>query len=114
MGAPTRVSSAISKKYSILEITGDISDASEEAILGAHRDVTSKGAKNILLKFHPEMFINSAGLRVLISLALECQKHKQPLRATGLSSHMRKVFDIIGLTEHLGIHETEATALKGW
>jgi len=111
---PAKVSSRLDKKVAVLEISGDISDQSEEVILGAHLDVTSKGAKNILLKFRPEMFINSAGLRVLISLALECQKKKQPLRATGLSSHMRKVFDIIGLTEHVSIHETEAAARKGW
>ncbi len=114
MANPTKVSSSLDKITAVLEITGDISDQSDEMILGAYRGVTSKSAKNILLKFHPDMFINSAGLRVLISLALECQKNKQPLRATGLSSHMRKVFDIIGLTEHLDIYETEAAALKGW
>jgi len=114
MANPTKVSAAFDKKVAVLDISGDISDQSEQAILGAYSEVTSKGAKKLLLKFHPDTFVNSAGLRVLISLALECQKNKQPLRATGLSSHMRKVFDIIGLTEHLGIHETEAAALKGW
>ncbi|MBI3005954.1 MAG: STAS domain-containing protein [Ignavibacteriales bacterium] len=114
MANPTKVSSAVGKKTATIEMTGDISDQSEEAILGAYHDITAKRAKNILLKFHPETFINSAGLRVIISLALECEQKKQSLRATGLSSHMRKVFDIIGLTEHLGIHETEEDALKGW
>lgn len=112
MANPTKVSSSLDKNTAVLEITGDISDQSEEMILGAYREVTFKDTKNILLKFHPEMFINSAGLHVLISLALECQKNKQPLSATGLSSHMRKVFDIIGLTDHLSIHETEAEARK--
>lgn len=114
MANPTKVTSAVDKKTGTLDISGDISDQSEEAILGSYRDVTAKNAKNILLKFHPETFINSAGLRVIISLAFECEAKKQTLRATGLSSHMRKVFDIIRLTEHLDIHETEAAALKSW
>ncbi len=113
MRKPASVSFSLQKRVGIVDISGDITDTSETAILGAYQNLASQGAKQFLLRFQSDTFINSSGLRVLIGLALECTERKKSLRATGLSPHMQKVFEIVGLTSLIEVFETGATALKG-
>lgn len=112
MNPTTRVSTSVRGDIGLLEIAGDVTDISEEPLQNAYREVTAKGAKKLLFKFQPKSFMNSAGIRVMISLAFLAEKGKQALCVTGLSSHMVEVFDLVGLTKYLQIAPTEEAALK--
>ena len=110
----TRATATASGSVAVLEITGDVTDGSEQAILAAYRQLHSRNIRKLLLKFHPASFMNSAGIRVIIALTFEAESRRQSIRVTGLSPHMQEIFGLMGLTNHLKIFGSEQDALKGW
>ena len=107
---------SISKKddVSIINIKGDVTAITGEAIEDAYQKVSADGAKKILLYFDQAGYINSGGIAVLIGVASEAMKNKQKIRITGLSSHFQKIFHMVGLTKFTEIFPSEESALKGF
>ncbi len=107
---------SISKKndVSIINIKGDVTAITGEAIEKAYEKVTADGAEKILLYFDQDGYINSGGIAVLIGIASESAKKKQTIRITGLSSHFQKIFHMVGLTKYTAIFPSEESALKGF
>ena len=105
---------SISKKddVSIINIKGDVTSITGEAIEDAYQKVSTDGAKKILLYFDKDGYINSGGIAILIGIASESRKKEQKIRITGLSSHFQKIFDMVGLTKYTEIFATEELALK--
>jgi anti-anti-sigma factor len=105
---------SISKKdgVSIINIKGDVTAITGEAIEDAYQKVSTDGAKKILLYFDKDGYINSGGIAILIGVASESRKKEQKIRITGLSSHFQKIFDMVGLTKYTEIFQTEELALK--
>lgn len=114
MSAELRVATKTQGTIGILDVTGDVTDTAHDPLVSAYQDMTDRGAEKILLKFHPKSFMNSAGIRVIMAVAFQTEKKKQTLRVTGLSPHMVEIFNLVGLTPYLTIHNTEKDALKGW
>ena len=107
---------SVSKKndVSIINIKGDVTATTGEAIEGAYQKVSTDGAKKILIYFDKDGYINSGGIAVLIGVASESSKNKQKIRITGLSSHFQKIFHMVGLTKYTEIFPSEESALKGF
>lgn len=59
--------------------------------------------QTMLLDFSKVEYINSSGIALLISLVREARKHGGAVRARGLSEHYRKIFRMVGLSEHIQI-----------
>ena len=107
---------SVSKKddVSIINIKGDVTPITGEAIEDAYQKVSTEGAKKILLYFDKDGYINSGGIAILIGVASESMKNKQKIRITGLSSHFQKIFHMVGLTKYTEIFPSEESALKGF
>jgi anti-anti-sigma factor len=105
---------SISKRddVSIINIKGDVTAITGEAIEDAYQEVSAEGAKKILLYFDKEDYINSGGIAFLIGIASESKKIEQKIRITGLSSHFQKIFNMVGLTKYTEIFPSEELALK--
>jgi len=99
---------------SIITIKGDVTASTGEAIENAYQDVSSSGTKKILLNFGPECYINSGGIAALIGVVSESRKKEQIIRATGLSEHFQKIFNMVGLTKYIQIFPSEESALAGF
>ena len=97
---------------SIINIKGDVTTITGEAIEEAYHKISMDGAKKILLHFDKDGYINSGGIAILIGIASESKKNEQGIRITGLSSHFQKIFDMVGLTKYTEIFPTEELALK--
>jgi anti-anti-sigma factor len=98
----------------IIELIGDVTALAEESVMAASKNIDAAGARKVLLKFNKASYINSAGIAILISLVSDARKKNQRVAVCGLSGHFKKVFDMIGLTDYLSIHDTEEEALKGF
>lgn len=96
----------------IISLAGEFSGTSEDLILNAYREVTSRGARIILLKFGDGFYINSAGIAILILMVSQANQANQTVCAFGLSAHFQKIFDMIGLTDYLKMVESEEDAIK--
>jgi anti-anti-sigma factor len=98
----------------IIDIHGDVTAITGEAIEEAYQQVSADGVKKILLAFAPTCYINSGGIAILIGMASESQENEQSIRLTGLSEHFHKIFDMVGLTRYTDIFPSEAAALEGF
>jgi|GEM_PF-116311 len=71
-----------------------------------------KGTKRVLCDFSRTKYISSAGLRVLLLTAKGLQKSGGQLVLCSLSSDVREVFEIAGLTQLFTIYDSVGQALK--
>jgi len=98
----------------IIDIKGDVTAVTGEAIEEAYQEVSLAGSTKILLVFDQACYINSGGIAILIGIVSESQENKQIIRITGLSEHFHKIFDMVGLTRYTDIFPSEAAALQGF
>jgi anti-sigma B factor antagonist len=93
----------------IIDIDGDVTPASEEALMGAYAE--AGGARTVILNFTALDYMNSGGIGLLVTLLVRAQRQKQQLLAYGLTDHYRQIFELTRLDDAIGIHDDEAAAL---
>lgn len=98
----------------IIDLIGDVTTFAEEKINGAYNQVTSQGAKNVLLNFRQNDYINSAGIAILIGIVTEVNRNNQKLAVSGLSQHFQRIFRMVGLAQYADIYQDEEEAVKGF
>jgi anti-sigma B factor antagonist len=96
---------------SVINIKGDVTAVTGESVENAYQEISSSGTKRILLHFDQECYINSGGIAVLIGIVSESRKKEQIVRATGLSEHFQKIFNMVGLTKYIQHFPSEESAL---
>jgi anti-anti-sigma factor len=98
----------------IIDLVGDVTTFAEEKINNAYTQVTSQGAKHVLLNFRQNDYINSAGIAILIGIVTEVNRNNQKLGVSGLSQHFQKIFRMVGLAQYADIYQDEDEAIKGF
>jgi anti-sigma B factor antagonist len=94
----------------ILRIHGDITGASETALMDAY-SLAAPGTRSIVLDFTDLEYMNSGGIGLLVTLLVRAQRAGQSLHAIGLSDHYRQILALTRLDEAIGIHDDESAAL---
>ncbi len=97
---------------SIIDLVGDVTTFAEEKINSAYREVTTQGARNILLNFRQNDYINSAGIAILIGVVTEVNRNNQKLAVSGLSQHFQRIFRMVGLAQYAEIYQNEDEAVQ--
>jgi anti-sigma B factor antagonist len=95
----------------ILDIQGDITSASEDALGEAYAEGAEGGTRAVVLNFSGLEYMNSGGIGLLVTLLVRANRAKQKLLAFGLTEHYRQIFELTRLDEAIGIYDTEAEAL---
>ncbi|MFN8185540.1 MAG: STAS domain-containing protein [Gaiellales bacterium] len=96
---------------SIVDISGDITAASEDVLMDAYGRATPSGARAVILNFGGLEYMNSGGIGLLVTLLVRANRQKQRLLAFGLNDHYRQIFELTRLDEAIGIYDDEAAAL---
>jgi anti-anti-sigma factor len=96
----------------IMTLRGDVNAAGEEPIRGAYTSATADGARYILFDLGDAEYINTSGIAVLIGIVMEAQRADQRVLIYGISSHYRKIFELVRLPMYVEMCETEAEALR--
>jgi anti-sigma B factor antagonist len=112
MEQAAKVTTTSRQNVGIIGLAGDVTSQAEQDIMDGFQKLEKEGLKKFLLKFNEATYINSSGLAIVISLVSEGKKKKQKIAASGLSNHFQKVFDIVGLTDYMGIYGTEEEAIR--
>jgi anti-anti-sigma factor len=102
------------ESVAIIDLIGDVTTFAEEKINSAYAQVTDKGAKQILLNFRQNDYINSAGIAILIGVVTEVNRNGQRLAVSGLSQHFQRIFRMVGLSQYIDIYQDEEEALRGF
>jgi anti-sigma B factor antagonist len=93
----------------VIEISGDITAASEDALMDAFSRAGDTSA--VLLDFSQLEYMNSGGIGLLVTLLVRAQRAKQRLLACGLNDHYRQIFELTRLDEAFSIYVDEDAAL---
>lgn len=96
---------------SIIDITGEVNAAADDALSAAFNEASQGGVKVIVINFTGLEYMNSSGIGVLVTLLIRAQRNKQKLRAYGLSDHYKQIFSLTRLDEAIGIFDSESEAL---
>jgi anti-sigma B factor antagonist len=110
-GATTVEVRQLSAGASAIEISGDVTSASEGSLMDAYASASGNGAKVIILDFGRLDYMNSGGIGLLVTLLVRVQRQGQRLMAVGLSEHYRQILALTRLDEAIAIHPTAADAL---
>jgi anti-sigma B factor antagonist len=95
----------------VLGIHGEVTAASEPALMDAYTEASAVGVRAIVLDFSDLEYMNSGGIGLLVTLLIRVQRAGQRLLAVGLDAHYRQILSLTRLDEAIAIHETEAAAL---
>ncbi len=95
----------------VIEIRGDVTAASEEALMDAYTRAADGSTRAVLLDFTGLAYMNSGGIGLLVTLLVRANRAKQRLLACGLNDHYRQIFELTRLDEAISIYDDEAEAL---
>jgi anti-sigma B factor antagonist len=96
---------------SVVAIHGDVTGASEPALMEAYVKAVDGGARTVVLDFAGLEYMNSGGIGLLVTLLVRSKRQGQRLLAVGLSDHYREIFSLIRLDEAIGIHDDANAAV---
>jgi anti-anti-sigma factor len=93
----------------VMRFSGDITSASQPAILGTYEGLPDT-VQRILLDFSKVDYLNSSGIALVIQMMIAASKRGQTIHSFGLSPHFMKVFTMVGITKYTTLHPDEASA----
>jgi len=100
-----------SESTSVIDISGEVTAASEGALMDAYAQAGGERTRWIVLNFSGLEYMNSSGIGLLVTLLVRANRNRQRLLAYGLTEHYRQIFELTRLDEAIGIHAGEAEAL---
>jgi anti-sigma B factor antagonist len=101
----------LSGRVSVVDISGDVTAASEAALSDAYARASTPTTRAIVLNFSGLQYMNSGGIGMLVTLLVRANRQRQRLLAYGLNQHYRQIFELTRLDEAIGIHDDEAAAV---
>ncbi|HZA80757.1 MAG TPA: STAS domain-containing protein [Actinomycetes bacterium] len=101
----------LSPRTSVVDIRGDVTAASEGALMDAYTKASGPATRVLVLNFSGLQYMNSGGIGMLVTLLVRANRQRQQLLAFGLNDHYRQIFELTRLDEAIGIHENEADAI---
>jgi anti-sigma B factor antagonist len=102
----------VSENVSVIDISGDLTAASEDAITSAYSDAATAETTVVVLNFSGVQYMNSAGIGGLVTLVVRANREGRRLVACGLSDHYRRLFELTRLDEAMDVHGSEEEALQ--
>jgi anti-sigma B factor antagonist len=101
----------VNDKASIVDVWGGLTIFAENMLMDAYPHASSGGAGAIILNFSELEHMNSSGIGLLITLLIRANRQKERILSFGMSEHYRRIFELAGLHEAIGIYGSEAEAL---
>ena len=69
------------------------------------------GCRTLLINFRQTELVNSIGVSILLGIISEAEQTGARLVFVGANRHTVKLFELLGLTRHVALAETEEAAL---
>ena len=103
----------IAQSFPIIFFDGHITSDIEESLEETYHEIIDKvDSKILIFDFSKVNYINSSGISSIIRILKMQDEKGGDLIFTDLSDHIKKVMDIVGLTEHVKIFKTTEMAIK--
>lgn len=100
-----------SRAAAVLDVAGDVTGASEEALGSAYDEASRSAPRAVVLNFQEMEYMNSTGIGLLVTLLVRAKRQGQRMLAYGLDEHYRHIFQLTRLDEAITLCDDEAAAL---
>lgn len=97
----------------VIDVIGDVDVRAEADLDAAWAQATAEHPNAVVLNFAGTGYINSTGIALIVGLLAKARAHEVPIRAFGLSSHYREIFEVTRLADFMAISPDEDTAVHG-
>lgn len=94
-------------KIGFLDFPRDVIAQTRESAYAAYNQLAINRVDVVAMNFNSSDYLNSAGIGLVISLVEDAIQAGRKVFAYGLSSHYRKLFSMVGLTDRLTLVRTE-------
>jgi anti-anti-sigma factor len=111
MSAGLRLETRPLSQLTVIEMHGDVTADGEEDIVSAYHAAVAGGPDIVLLELTEAHYINTSGISVLITLAMDAKQSGHHILVSGASAHYQKVFDLVRFSSFVSMFDTEAEAL---
>ncbi len=98
-------------RTAVIDLQGEINNFADSALSKAYDEAEAKDPVAISLNFNEVAYINSTGIALIVGLLARARQAHRQLLTFGLSEHYQEIFRITRLSDFMGIHEDEASAL---
>ncbi len=98
-------------EVTVLELQGDVTEQSDDSLRTAYSEAVDAGARAVVIGLAAAQYINTSGISVLITLAMDAQKSSVTMAVAGASPHYRKVFDLVQFSSFVTMFDDESAAL---
>ena len=95
-----------------LEISGKIHAEAAEELLKELNTLIDQGERHLLLDFSGVDYINSPGLRVLLTAAKDLNDLSGELVLVDVNELIRQILHVSGCTSHIAVYPSKEEALK--
>ncbi|HEV3470004.1 MAG TPA: STAS domain-containing protein [Pyrinomonadaceae bacterium] len=69
------------------------------------------GCRGLVINFRGTELVNSIGVSILLGVIEAAEEHGTPVVFSNLSRHTVRLFDLLGLTRHVALADTDEAAL---
>lgn len=108
-----KISSDTLNDLPIIVIEGDLTSDADTDVKKIYSDLKEKYNKNkILINFEKTKYINSSGIATLINIIQETNEKNGSIAFVGMSDHLQKVMDIVGISDFVQIYKTNKEAVQ--
>ena len=97
----------------IIDLEGEIDTFAEDALNVAYTEASEHEKAVVVFNFTEVTYINSGGIALIIGLLAEARKAGRRLLTYGLSDHYSQIFRVTRLSDFIGIHPDQASAIAG-
>lgn len=107
-----KISVSIDDTAPVISISGELTAEAEEELLQKYFDIPEEKRSRVIIDFKDTRYINSAGIASLINIMTRAADREDKVEFCGLSMHLKRIIDIVGLADHVAIHDTLDAALQ--
>lgn len=97
---------------SVFTLKGDLTNNSEDALMNAYQNISDEEKKRVVFDLSGCNYVNSSGIATFITILHETKAIEGRLALVGLSSHLKKVFQTVGLAEFIPMYDSLKQALR--
>jgi len=110
---PFNLTWEIDRDIPVVYLEGDITSESDQFLKETYKEIKKiSRARIYIFDFTKSNYINSSGISSFIKIIHLHKESNGDFIFTGLSDHLLKVMDIVGLTEYISISDTIESAIK--
>lgn len=107
-----KIRTLLDETFPVVSIAGELTADAEEELSTQYGSIPDDRKTRVIIDFTDTRYINSAGIAALIGIMTRAAEHKHQVEFCSLNLHLKRIIDIVGLAEHVAIHETLDAALQ--